>query len=321
MAHGVTINSTGNALAQYCVKYGKTIHQDIRQNLELESRLPMVSCDYAYQGQDVSVSNLLQPYQKGFTPNNVETFGGVLNTLELAKVDLEFDWTEMEKFFDKWKCNWFQAGQAEQDWTYPKYIMSQVVLPKVIEEINMNSWGGVYAAPTPGTAGAYLTTFTGFKKKIEDAITATTLTPIVTGAFVATTMVAQVRDFCKDLPQLYRYKSGTIYMSKTNAQMYADDYQAKFPSRQVTENTPDQLYLRVDHMNKTIVGLDCMEGSNRIFVNFSGMDSMIVGTRSGMPTMPNFRIHVEDRSLHVLSEFYRFYGFETMKHLFVNDQV
>lgn len=320
MAHAITINTTGNALGQYCVRYGNQIHQTIRQGLEIESLLPKVSCDHTYQGQDVDISDILQPYQKGFTPNNTETFGGVKNTLQLAKIDLEFDWLQMESFFDKWKCNWFEAGKPEQDWTYPKYIMNQVVLPKVIEEINLNSWKGEYVAPTAGTPGGYLTTFTGFKKHIEDLITATSLTPITTGALVATTMVAQVRTFCEGLPLLYKYKSGKILMSKTNAQRYADDYQTKYPSRKVTEDTPDKLYLRVDHFNKTIIGIDAMEGSDRFVCIFDNMDSLIVGTRRGMPTMPNFRVHVEDRSLHVLTEFYRFYGFETLKHVFVNEQ-
>lgn len=320
MAHTITLTTAGTALAQYCARYGSNINQTLRQGLEFESRLPMVSCDYAYQGQDVEISDVLQPYQKAFTPTNTETFSGVLNTLEVAKLDLEFDWLQMEKFFDKWRCNWFEAGKPESEHTYPRYIMDNVVLPKVTEEINLNSWKGVYAAPTAGTAGASLTTFTGFKKKIEDWITASALTPIVTGAIVSTTMVAQVRTFCDGLSLQYKYRSGTIFMSKTNAQYYADDYQAKYPGRRATEEMPDQLYLRVDHYNKTIVGLDCMEGSDRFVCTFNGLDGLIIGTRSGMPTMPTFRVNIEDRSVHVLAEFYRFYGAETLKHVFVNEQ-
>lgn len=320
MAHTISITTASNALGQYCVRFGDRINTTIRQGLEFEAELPKIDCDYAYQGQDVTISDILQPYQKAFTPNNTESFDGVLNTLQLGKIDLEFDWEQMENFFDKWRCNWFEAGKAEDEWTYPRYIMEEVILPKIIEELNTVSWDGEYAAPTPGTAGALLETFDGFRIKIEDFITGGDLTPIVVGALVSTTMVAQVRTFCAGLPSKYRHKKGLIFMSKTNAQMYADDYQAKFPARTVTIDMPDKQYLRVDHYNKMIVGLESMEGSDRFICNFDGLDSMLIGAKKGRPMLPEFRFHVYDRSLHVLAEIHRFFGFETLQHVYVSDQ-
>lgn len=319
MAHDITITTAGTALGQYCVKYGNNINQTLRQGLEFESDLPKVSCDHAYQGQDVTITDILQPYQSAFTPTNQETFGGVNNILQIGKVDLSFDWSELIGFYDKWKCNWFEAGKDPREHTYPKYIMNEVVMPKVIDELNSVSWSGVYAAPTPGTAGAFGTTFDGFGQKIADAITATDITPINTGAFVSTTMVAQIRAFCQALPIRYRYVPGVIEMSKTNAQLYADDFAAKFPGRDVVETFHDKQYLRVDHLNKRIIGRTSMEGSDRIVLRFDNLPSMIIGTRSGLPTMPKFRVEVFERQVKVLSEFYRFYGFETYQNMFVNE--
>jgi len=320
MAHSITVTTAGNALGQYCVRYGDKINQTLRQGLEFESDLPKVSCDYAYQGQDVDVSDVLQPYQFAFTPNNAETFNGPLNILQIGKLDLSFDWEQLVKFYDKWKCNWFEAGKTTQEWTYPRFIMDQVILPKFMDELNAASWSGIYAAPTPGTAGASATTFTGFGKKIVDAITATSLTPIATGAFVSTTMVAQIRTFCAGVPIRYRFQPGIIEMSKTNAQLYADDFAAKFPARDPVVKEGDKQYLKVDHYNKMIVGRTSMEGSSRIILRFPALPSMIIGTRNGLPAMPTFRFQEQDRQLKVFSEFYRFFGFETFKNMFVNDQ-
>lgn len=322
MAHTITVTTAGNALGQYCVRYGDRINQTLRQGFEFERDLPKVSCDYAYQGQDVTISDILQPYQVAFTPNNTETFDGPQNILQIGKVDLEFDWAQMNDFYDKWKCNWFEAGKETNLWTYPRYIMDQVVLPKVIDEINEVSWSGVYAAPTPGTPGALATTFDGFGKLIADAITATTITPIVVGALLPATFVAQTRTFCAGVPMRYRYKPGTIYMSKTNAQLYADDFAAKFPGREVVEKDHDRQYLRVDHYNKRIVGLTAMEGSDRFVLQFDNMDGLIIGTKRGMPTLPQFRVQSlpADRAMKVVSEIYRFYGVETWNNTFVSDQ-
>lgn len=320
MPHIVDINTTGNALGLYCAKYGSKIHQDLRQELEFEKQLPFVSADYAYQGQEVGISDLLQPYQKDFTPKNNETFDGLLNVLQIGKVDLEFDWKEMEKMFDKYYNNWFEAGKSEDDWGYYRYIMSQVVPPKITEEMNLASWKGKRVDPTAGTPGAFLETWDGFETKFNGYVANGDLTPFATGALASGTSIDQIRDFCKQLPVNYRYKQGIIHMSTTNAQIYADDYQEKYPTRQVTEVSHNEQYLNVDHYNKKIKGYKCMEGSNRIFITFPGLDSLIIGTRQGFSKYPNFRVHVYDRTIHILSEMYRFYGFETLKHVFVNDQ-
>lgn len=319
MAHTINIEELGNALGQYCVKYGKRIHQTLKQELEFEKELPFVDCDYAYQGQDMTVGQVMQPYQKAFTPNNSESFDGVLNILQIGKIDLEFDWEELMKFYSKWRCNWFEAGKPEQDWTYIRYIIDQGILPEFHEELNLSSYNGVYNAPTAGTPGAFLDTFTGYKKWIEDFVTAGELVPLTTGAFTDNTMVDQVRDFCKQLPINYRRRQGILIMSDTNAQRYAEHYQLKYPTREVTEKFQDRQYLRVDHYNKLIVGKKSMEGSNRIICIFPGLDSMLVGTKTGFPMYPNLRFHVYDRTVHVLGEFYRFFGFETLQHMFVNE--
>jgi hypothetical protein len=102
--------------------------------------------------------------------------------------------------------------------------------------------------------------------------------------------------------------------------MYADDYAAKFPSREVNEVRHDQKYLRVDHYNKVIKPMVSMEGSSRIVVQFDDAMGMIVGTRAGMPRFFDFRFEAEDRNLKMFAEIHRFFNFETCLHTFVNDQ-
>jgi hypothetical protein len=63
-----------------------------------------------------------------------------------------------------------------------------------------------------------------------------------------------------------------------------------------------------------------MEGSDRFVCTFPGFRSLIVGEREGYSRYPNFRFQVFDRTLKAYAEIYRFYGFESAKHLFVSDQ-
>jgi len=126
-------------------------------------------------------------------------------------------------------------------------------------------------------------------------VTAGRLVPLVTGAWpVAPTIgdgdvVAYVRDFCKLIPEPYRYKVGKIFMSKTKAQLYADDYRDKYQRGVQVPSDRTGFFARVDDFNKTIVGQTSMEGDDRMIVVFDNADSMLIGTRTGFPQYFNFR--------------------------------
>lgn len=320
MAHTISIEATAAGLQQFVQRFSPQIHSQLRQSLEFEANLPFVETDYAYTGQEGEVTDLLQPYQPQFTPKGDESYDGITSYLKPIKIDKLFEAEELEKFFSRWRANWFTPDPEQTKMTYVQYLMQQLVGPKLNEELNLVSWKGEFVAPTPGTAGAVLESCDGFKTVIAAHINSGRITPINTGVVDTAEMVAYVRDFCKAVPEPYRYYGGTIYMSKTNAQAYADDYQEKYPSRRVTEEQPDQLYLRVDHYNKTIKGCTAMEGDDRMIMVFNNLESMIIGTRTGYPRYFNFRFEPEDRNLKVFAEIYRFYNFETTKHSFFSDQ-
>jgi len=317
----ITIAATADSLNQHHVVYKNEIVQALRQGLEFESRFNAVPCEYMYSPPNISVTDLVQPYQHAFTPNNNETFDAVESILQPIKIDIQYTAEELEKFYDKWAVNWFELGDGKNplEWTFPRYMWNEVILPKVIEEMNSNSWSGVYAAPTPGTAGNSVDSVDGYAKKIADAITAGDLTPVNTGAFVATTMVDQIEAWCDALPVPYRDAAGDIYMSKTNAKLYWRDYRANFGTGAGVGNNqnPD---LRVDMTNKRVVGIAAMEGSDRIFFSPEVTRNHIYGVKRGQSLLPMIRWEPFERTLKGMAEFYRFYSFEYWGHLFVNDQ-
>lgn len=319
MAQEITIDTVGNALGQYCTRYGNKLNMDLKDNLEFDNFLPKVSCELAYQGIDVSGGRVLQPYQKAFTPNNQSNWSGHLNMLKVGKIDLTYDWLEIEKFMDKWACNKFEAGKAEQSWKFPRFMINNVIMPQFYEDVNEASVKGSFSAPTAETAGEYLDTWNGFGTYFADFVTQGLMSPIAIGALGDDTAVEQMKAACKQLPRKYRFKKGVVYMSKTQKLKYAENYETLFPRRPVNLTGQDNQYIKIDKFNKTIIGLDCLEGSNRIIFQFSNMPGMIVGMKQGMSAFPNLRFHVYDRELHVLGEFWRFYGFETLKHTFITD--
>lgn len=320
MAHSITIESAAEGLNQYAVLYESRIEQDMKQGLEFENRLPFVACDRTYSVPNIQVADVLQPYQSAFTPNNTETFDAVENTLQHGKIDLEFDAAQLEEFYDAWAVNWFQLDRSPTEWSYPRYVIENHILPQFVEDLNLASWSGERVSPTPSVAGAASEAFDGYHKKIKDAITAGSLTPITTGALVESTIVTQLRDFVQDIPIPYRMKPGTIFMSTTNAEHYAHQYRITYPHTTIIKDDPNRPYMRVDHLNKVIVPVDAMEGSDRIVCHIDQTNNMIVGTRRGQSVYPRLRFEPFERKLKVMGEFSRFFGFKFWGHLFVNDQ-
>lgn len=317
----ITIAGASTALNQFCTQFSPKIAQTLKQGLEFERDFDFVPTEHTYVTPSVSVSNVLQPYQYQFTPNNDATFTAEQFTLKPGKVDLKFTQEELEKFYDKWACKWFDLGQSMMEKNpFSEYMISNHIMPQLMEDWNMASWAGVRVEPTAGTAGTYLQSWNGYKKVITDLITAGKVVPIATGAPSSGAMVDWVRSFCYGMPELYRTAAGKIYMSATNAARYSEDYMEKYPRAQEVVQNPNAPVVRVDHFNKMVVGVNAMAGSNRIFFCPDSTNNEIIGTKINKPVYPVFRFQEQDRVLKVLSEAWRFYGFEFPGHLYVNDQ-
>lgn len=321
MPHSITIAAGAADLNQYAVLYKDGLRDKMRQGLELEGYLPYVSCDYAYSVPNATPANVLQPFQAAFTPVNTEAIDSIENRLQNIKVDLVFDALQLEKFFNKWKTSWFQLGKSPIDWSFPRYVIETIIWPKMIEELNYLSYNGVYAAPTPGTAGAYTTSADGFKKKIEAAIAAATLVAVASGTFTASDIRAKLEAWVDAMPIPYRNTAGVVFMSNTNALKYYRNFRGEFGWAAGNVNNENK-ELKIDGLaGKRIMPLASMEGSNRWIFVPDGVQSMIVGTRNGQPIFPELRFQEFDRTLKCFGEFSRFFGFEHYNDVIVNDQV
>jgi hypothetical protein len=326
MPHQITLEETSEVLNQRIAEMDPMIHQKLRTGLEFEADLPVVLAENTYIAKNAEITKLLQPYQPGFTPHNSETWDAVENRLEHAKVDLLFDAAELEELYDSLLANWFELDKEPTEWMYADAVINQLIVPKLMEEINSASWAGVRVNPTPGTPGDPEESWNGFAKVIADGITAGSTTPIITGALEENTMEEIVREFCAALPAPYRMAPGTIYMSTTRAIQYAEQYRTNHSYLNEIRADGDRPLYRVDFYNKVIKPMDCMEGSDRIVFNLGNTQNMIIGNRryrdGRVQSMyPRMRFQVFDRQLKALGEISRFYGFKYWGHVFVNDQV
>ena len=144
MAHAITIAATNEALNQFASTFAADVKQVFRTGLEFESNglIPFVTADHTYTATNVEPASVLQPYQPRFTPNNSESWDAVSNTLRPIKIDLTYNEEQLQKFYDGWRNEWFEAGKNPMEWSYPKYIIEQAIAPKYREELNHMAWAG-----------------------------------------------------------------------------------------------------------------------------------------------------------------------------------
>ena len=319
MAHAVTIASTNDALNQHMVQFAAETKQVFRVGLEFETDLPFVTADEVYTADNVSLGDIVQPYQPRFTPTNAESWGAVSNSLRPIKIDLEFTEEQLLKFFDKWKNMWFEAGKNPTEWSYPRYIMEQVVAPKYREEMNAIAWNGEYVAPTLGTAGASLESCDGFRIGIENAIDNGDLTPVNSGSYTASDIRSKLEDWMMAMPDAVRGRGGTVYMSDSWMRKYYYDFRGDF-STATWANLQAMGGLTVDGFPVLIKGIKAMEGSDRWIYQPDNQENMIIGTRRGYPRDPQFIFDTDLYTLRAKAVVYRFFGFSFWDNLYVNDQ-
>lgn len=321
----ITIEGTAATLNRYAVQYAKNINQQLREGLFFENHVAARSTDNTYSAPNGVATEFFQPYQPAWTPKGGVNFDALDTKLERQKIDHPITADDLDTFWNSWSVDWAEVGKDEMEWGFVRYFYEKFVIPKAIEEMATNSWSGIYVEPSGaqiGVAQPASAMVTGLAKRFADAVTASRVTPIATGAFVANTMVNQIETWCDALPTPYRSKPGKIIMSDSNATAYWRDYRSNFGTGNGVAGNENS-GLRIDATNKRIVGCPLMEGSDRIFLVFD--DPMLQNyfwlSRTGFPSFPNMRFKCTDvRTIKMTMEMYRAYHWEYDEFVFINDQ-
>lgn len=317
----ISIAGTAANLNDHSRMFGPEIHTATRQGLEFETLLPQRSSDGEYYVvESMESTDVLQPYQGGFTPKGSVAHDESSIRIRPIKFDYQWTETELKKWWDRWRNSRFEAGRDPQTWTFPRYVFERELLPKIREELNNIAWNGVYAAPTAGTPGASVDSTDGYKKVIADLITATTITPVATGAITTSNAREKLEEFLDAIPEKITSMGGRILMSPTMRRNYFRDYRAEFTQQPgvYANNAPQEI--TVDDYRVTLVPVAAMAGSSRLIFLPNMRDNMVWATRNGYPVYPEIVFDTAPRVLNMYATLYRGFGFEYPKEVYVNDQ-
>lgn len=311
---GFSLADLNATLGAYVRKYESSIMRAIFQGIQLENytrKVSGVTSQYVItQSQSAEV---LQAYQPAFTPKGETEFSAVINNVRQIKIDYQI--SEIDELYNSYMSWMADEKKERKDWPFVKWLVVNEIVPKAIEEMDYNSYNGVYVAPTSGTAGPSIAAVDGFKKVIADLITATTLVPIATGAITATNIVDKVESFVDSLAPKYQAMSAPILMSETNARRYWRDYRNNFGGN--NNYGGGDANLKVDATNKMVIGIAAMNGSDR-FIHTPKENMLTLFDSIEYPT--NLQTQQDVRVIKMFGDFKRGYGFGDARHLFVNDQ-
>lgn len=127
-----------------------------------------------WKGAIASIGQVVQQFQKAYTPISNAELKPKTILLEQVKVDLDENPSELE---DSWAGFLTRLAMEKSsglntlrtEWPFIRWYLETLVIPRVKEQLEMSEYfWGVRGAVTPGTATAEGESLTGINKKIDD---------------------------------------------------------------------------------------------------------------------------------------------------------
>lgn len=263
------------------------------------------------------IGELLQAFQCGWTPKGTVVMDPIINKTFPVKWEVEIDCLEeLERTYEAYL---YQEGKTVREQPFVNWLIENVIIPQVIEDIALNEASATYAAPVSGTPGAAASSFDGYLTVVQDLITAGALTPIAIGAINPTNIHSQSEAFVKAIPARYRNKGGQMLMSDTNACHLFEDYRNTFPFSYATDKP---FMVKLSNTNIMARGVVGMEGSDRfIFTPKSNFIKMIdvVDVSDAGDNRQFLQVDTDKRKICLWVEGKIGFGFLNVEELFVSD--
>lgn len=243
--------------------------------------------------------NLARRWNKTFEPladaatHKPRVLSTVLNKVDFSVVPQEYEFSYLGAMRQK--------GQNPADWPFQAYVISKV-LAKLQQEFEVAAWQGV-AEAVPSSGDYLRQTFDGYLEIIADAVTAGDVTEVSTGAFVAGTIIAQMREMWEAVLPVYKENGTDIFMSYTLYDMYRiaykDAYKIDPAYAEITASGYRGLEYELGNGNTRIIPVNGLGSSGRVVI--TPRENLAIGIDSHSDVM--FNVEQDKRELHFWMDF------------------
>lgn len=319
----VKLDDLNTSLGEYCRENKDIMISELVSDPRIEERFEVmddIKDELPLPNMTISNDFVKPGDPLNFTPvADVVSYDARILKVRDCKVDLEIIPAQYEKtYLGKYK----KQGSNNTDIPFEQYLFQQIILKARRAMHLLAIYKGIYNAAGVTTAS----TLTGFLKLVADEITATKISPIVTGAITDANVIAKLLLVYDGLGD--EYKEEGVQM-KVNSQIFDWVYR-KFnpitnPTLVATANLADAEAARVNYLT--------LPGANAILVRESGLgasqrviatpkQNMVFGCDS-LSDSANIETQRFDRKIKVMIDWKAGVQFKEIhaRALAVNDQV
>ncbi|OLY92299.1 hypothetical protein SAMN05444008_11565 [Cnuella takakiae] len=275
--------------------------------------------DTVYRGVLATLNRIVQPFQKAFTPIGTITFEPNQFPLFKIKVDMSETPDDLEATYLGFLASQPEADRAQ--WLFIRWLIEVHVMAKIQQDLELNEYfKGVYAAPTPNTAGAAGTAMDGIRKVIRGYNTAGRLNlkngPQVLGAIPTDPVecVTYLEKFADGIPSVFRSKLDAIFVAPEVAIRYKRGKREKYNLNYAQTNDLQSLE---DYPKIKVVGLESHAGSGLVWTSLP--ENRIRATKKAV-LGNTMKVESAKRVVDLLTDWWESLNFEVPEFVFTNDQ-
>ena len=269
--------------------------------------------DTILRASNASYSEVLQSFQKTFTPKGGVAFVPKTIALFNVKVDESFYPDDLK---NQWLSFFTSNNLDRTEWPFVRWFIEIYVMKQINKDLEMKAiYGGAYVAPTAGTANAAEQVMNGIKKTINAAITAALNGPLLTGAPSADAVAwcEQIEAFVKQIPELYWHFPMGLNMSRALELRYREGRRKKYNINyaQVADLTKVENFENIN-----VVGRASQTGSSKIWCTPKGNAVLAMKGGSNKSIM---EVEKVDRQVKCYTDWWMGLGFIDDGLVFTND--
>lgn len=312
-------------LNTYHRKYHNEIWGKIRSMLKAENHMSsFMSVKDEYVITTATVNDIIKKFKCEFEPGVNFTFSPKILKVTRMKADIEF--CCMDELWSSYLADMFDLGiDNHTPVRFIAWMFDSLVIPKIVEELEIASVAGWTGATGPG---AGLTDYTnvvdGVATLAERAANNGAANIIPTGAISAGTAHNQVEEFLASIPKKVRRanQEGILWMSEQSYKKFWRDRRTNIGSNLdflTLKNSEQGDFLVDDYTGVQLHCFDGLDGSDLMFFTPKWNVKKLFNTYD-IASGGGFETDKQDRCIHAMKDWHRGYGFIFDEYVYVNDQ-
>jgi hypothetical protein len=308
----ISVSELKSAFGTYIGTNQKDILTLLTQPTESQKHMTTIaSADLEYRASKAVVDDLVQGFQKGWTPKGTAIF----TPIAIPQRRHKFDW-EMypDDIVDSWLGFMAAENQTRATWPISRYILEKLIMPKINDNRELKLIAkGVYAAPVTGTAQATGLSMDGFITILEKLKIAggSNINFITLATLTKDNIFDQVELFGEGVAELYQDIPMEVFISR---KWFAAYHKKRRDLHGQDLNYAGQKDV-IEGTNMTLTPLPSMNGKEVIFCTPKENFIRLMNRNDGAS---NITIESVDRQVKIFADWYESVGFGIQEAVFAS---